>query len=50
VVVKLPTAENKIRTGIILPKELKVKLEREAAEQGRSLNNYMVLILERRGG
>jgi len=37
---------NNGRTGIIMPKVLKKRLEELAKEQNRSLNNLMVTILE----
>jgi len=39
-------SSSNIRTGIIMPKVLKKKLEELAKEQNRSLNNLMVTILE----
>lgn len=39
-------SENKTRYALTLEKELKVKLENEAKEQKRSLNNLIELILE----
>ena len=39
-------SSSNVRTGIIMPKVLKKKLEELAQEQNRSLNNLMVTILE----
>jgi len=38
--------KDKVATGIVLPKELKPKLEEIAREQDRSLNNLMVIALK----
>lgn len=39
-------ADNKIRTGIVIPKDLKSQLETIAKQQNRSLNNLVVTILK----
>lgn len=38
-------AENKIKTTIVLEKELKAKLEKIAKKEMRSLNNLMASVL-----
>jgi len=39
-------SSSNVRTGLIMPKALKKKLEELAKEQNRSLNNLMVTILD----
>ena len=39
-------SEKKIRTNIILDKELKAKVEAIAKEQNRSFNNFVVTVLQ----
>jgi predicted HicB family RNase H-like nuclease len=41
-------SKDKTRTMLTLSKELKRQLEKEAAAENRSLNNYIVTILENR--
>lgn len=41
----MPVAENKIKTTIVMEKELKVALEELAKKERRSFNNLMVSIL-----
>lgn len=40
-------SDNKIRVNVILTKELKKSLEEEAKQQGRSLSNYINLLIEK---
>jgi predicted HicB family RNase H-like nuclease len=47
-VINLPISEKNTRTLITLPKELKEQLEKEAKEENRSFNNYVITILENR--
>ncbi|HEY8462721.1 MAG TPA: toxin-antitoxin system HicB family antitoxin [Bacillota bacterium] len=45
----MPINENiNTRINLTIPKELKRQLEAEAKEQGRSLNNYIIFILNSR--
>lgn len=41
----MAVGEDKVRTNITFPKELKEKLERLAKEDGRSFNNLVIKIL-----
>lgn len=43
----MPIAEDKIRTLITMPKELKAKLEEIADKENRTFNNLIVTILKR---
>lgn len=38
-------APDKVRICLIIPKELKEKLEQISAEQNRSMSNYIVTVL-----
>jgi len=40
--------EMNTRINLTIPKELKQQLENEAKKQGRSLNNYILYILNKR--
>lgn len=41
----MAVGEDKIRTNITFPKDLKAKLEELAKQDGRSLNNLVIKIL-----
>ena len=41
-------SEDKDRIVIVVPKELKKELEKEAEEQNRSLSNYIMTLLQQR--
>lgn len=38
-------AEDKTRISLVIPKKLKAELEAAAADQQRSMSNYIVMIL-----
>ncbi len=39
-------AQDKVRISLVIPKELKEELERQAQAQDRSMSNYIVTILK----
>lgn len=43
----MPIAEDKTRTLITIPKELKAKLEEEAKKENRTFNNLVITILSK---
>ena len=45
-VIKLTISSDKTRYNLTLEKELKEKLEKEASEQNRSLNNLIETVLK----
>ena len=39
-------AQDKVRISLVIPKDLKEELERQAQSQDRSMSNYIVTILK----
>ena len=39
-------AQDKVRISLVIPKELKEELERQAQAQDRSMRNYVVTVLK----
>ena len=39
-------AQDKVRISLVIPKDLKEELERQAQSQDRSMSNYIVMLLK----
>lgn len=43
---RMSISDKNVRAGLVIPKDLKAKLEELAKSENRSLNNYIVTILQ----